>query len=453
MVPIDAVRPARNRSDHAMPSQLDAGSLASGSTSSSSQEGMAESARNTRVAASSRERRDEDRSLCGLSSFADLDHALGGVAASTFRGSLPTGIAVPSTSPPAPIADSTPDVLLERDGARRGKAASDVALSSRSRRVSSSSAGPATTPRRTGVCKFFNAQKGFGFVLDDAPEELGDVEVFVHYTAISSVKGGPNGFRSLLEVEYSIVQGPKGWQAQEVTGPSGAPCIGSPPNGAGTSSLEKAKQLDGRRRAESGVPSSRRASLLPSEETDARASRPRPKSKSRSLGETQAYDGLTYASDVGPGSVSQNQYRPTPEGYRQVLFHPYAQPPAPQQCFVEGALAPGPDPLYEAYAYSAYEAHREPRPSQMISPPPSLYAASHGGLVIPLPAFASSPTQPHLTSYAPVYSPFSLAPSPAAYFYTTSHDPYCHYSPYGTAAGLSLESEPQPYPISSNSPG
>ncbi|GAA5837591.1 hypothetical protein JCM9279_006801 [Rhodotorula babjevae] len=88
--------------------------------------------------------------------------------------------------------------------------------------------------RRTGVCKFFNAQKGFGFILDDNALELGNDEVFVHYTVIAAVSGGPRGFKSLLEgeaVEYSIMQGPKGWQAQDVTGPNGAPCIGTPPGG------------------------------------------------------------------------------------------------------------------------------------------------------------------------------------------------------------------------------
>lgn len=85
--------------------------------------------------------------------------------------------------------------------------------------------------RRTGVTKFFNVSKGFGFILDHEAEELDHAEVFVHYTAIRSVQGGPRSFKSLLEgeeVAYSIVQGPKGWQAQDVTGPTGGPCIGSP---------------------------------------------------------------------------------------------------------------------------------------------------------------------------------------------------------------------------------
>ncbi|ORY59892.1 cold-shock' DNA-binding domain-domain-containing protein [Leucosporidium creatinivorum] len=93
---------------------------------------------------------------------------------------------------------------------------------------------PGRGEKRTGRCKFFNALKGFGFIIDHHGEELGnDVEVFVHYTAIDSIQTGRGGFRSLLEgeeVEYTIMQGPKGWQAQSVTGPNGMPCIGSPSN-------------------------------------------------------------------------------------------------------------------------------------------------------------------------------------------------------------------------------
>ena len=61
-----------------------------------------------------------------------------------------------------------------------------------------------------GTVKWFNAEKGFGFIAQDE----GGADVFVHYSAISS-----DGYRSLEEsqrVEFEITQGPKGPQAENV---------------------------------------------------------------------------------------------------------------------------------------------------------------------------------------------------------------------------------------------
>ncbi|WP_149182277.1 cold-shock protein [Streptomyces sp. TRM49041] len=63
----------------------------------------------------------------------------------------------------------------------------------------------------TGTVKWFNAEKGFGFIAQDS----GGPDVFVHYSAISG-----SGFRELQEnqkVQFDVVQGPKGPQAENVT--------------------------------------------------------------------------------------------------------------------------------------------------------------------------------------------------------------------------------------------
>ncbi len=63
--------------------------------------------------------------------------------------------------------------------------------------------------RETGKVKWFNNSKGYGFI-----ERSQGGDVFVHHTAIQA-----EGYRTLEEgqsVEFTVVQGPKGLQAQEV---------------------------------------------------------------------------------------------------------------------------------------------------------------------------------------------------------------------------------------------
>jgi cold shock protein len=64
--------------------------------------------------------------------------------------------------------------------------------------------------RETGVVKWFNAAKGFGFIQRESGED-----VFVHFSAIQT-----GGYRSLDEgarVTFTVKQGPKGLQAEDVT--------------------------------------------------------------------------------------------------------------------------------------------------------------------------------------------------------------------------------------------
>lgn len=64
--------------------------------------------------------------------------------------------------------------------------------------------------REQGVVKWFNDSKGFGFIQRSSGEDI-----FVHFRAIQG-----DGYRSLQDgqkVEFVVVEGQKGLQAEEVT--------------------------------------------------------------------------------------------------------------------------------------------------------------------------------------------------------------------------------------------
>ncbi|CEO95964.1 CSD domain-containing protein [Plasmodiophora brassicae] len=77
--------------------------------------------------------------------------------------------------------------------------------------------------KKTGIVKFFNNTKGFGFITpDDGSEEL-----FVHQTSVYA-----NGYRSLADgepVEFDVEVAPDGrTKAVNVTGPGGSYVKGQP---------------------------------------------------------------------------------------------------------------------------------------------------------------------------------------------------------------------------------
>ncbi|XP_015204946.1 protein lin-28 homolog B isoform X1 [Lepisosteus oculatus] len=80
----------------------------------------------------------------------------------------------------------------------------------------------------TGHCKWFNVRMGFGFISmtsrGGTPIET-PLDVFVHQSKLYM-----EGFRSLKEgepVEFTFKKSSKGFESLRVTGPGGAPCIGS----------------------------------------------------------------------------------------------------------------------------------------------------------------------------------------------------------------------------------
>lgn len=68
--------------------------------------------------------------------------------------------------------------------------------------------------RVTGTVKWFNNAKGFGFINRGEGGESSEEDVFVHFRSIQG-----DGYRTLnegQEVEFNLVEGPKGLQAEEV---------------------------------------------------------------------------------------------------------------------------------------------------------------------------------------------------------------------------------------------
>jgi cold shock protein len=61
----------------------------------------------------------------------------------------------------------------------------------------------------TGKVKWFNIQKGYGFIVNDEDNK----EIFVHF---KDIQGGANAIRENDQVEFEVTEGRKGLQASDV---------------------------------------------------------------------------------------------------------------------------------------------------------------------------------------------------------------------------------------------
>ncbi len=64
----------------------------------------------------------------------------------------------------------------------------------------------------TGIVKWFNDEKGFGFIAQE-----GGKDVFVHHAAINASGGGRRTLHEGQKVSFELIQGKKGLEAANVT--------------------------------------------------------------------------------------------------------------------------------------------------------------------------------------------------------------------------------------------